>query len=153
MGKILLSLLPFLIEMRPQEQNSSGADLVHAIEKASKEFKRTLYSVIAMLTTSLIACGLTIFAGIRLIQKLESFVRPYVYGEVWLTAGYSAIVLTSAGLLIYLFTEKLYKKPVSEKSAGALQGTGIESIVHSLMQGFHDGLAKTHRTHEQFSSK
>lgn len=140
MGKIILSLLPLLIELKSMTQSTSN--MAQDTSLVVKNIKEALRTLIATVFAAIVLSGLVIFAAIRLIERFEVFVRTYDGGDNFLLGFYAVLVLAGAGFIAYLFkpsTQKTVEAPTA--SAGSAT-PGIESIVSALITGFFEGMQK-----------
>ena len=149
MGKIILSLLPLLMELKSMTQTTSN--IAHDTAFAVKNVKDTLRGLIATLSTAIILSGIVIFATIRLIQGFEIFARTYEGGENFLLGLYALLVAVGVGFIIYLIkptSKKIEDTPPlhTQPSAGS-----IESILGALVTGFFEGMQKEQATCEKRS--
>ncbi|MBY0453070.1 MAG: hypothetical protein K2P92_08545, partial [Bdellovibrionaceae bacterium] len=101
MGKILLYLLPLLMELKSMTQSTSN--MAQDTSFAVNNVKEAMRTLIATVFTAIILSGLVIFAAIRLIERFEVFVRTYEGGDSLLLGFYALPVLAGAGFITYLF--------------------------------------------------
>ena len=140
MGKIILYLLPLLMELKSMTQSTSN--MAQDTSFAVKNVKEAMRTLIATVFAAIILSGLVIFAAIRLIERFEIFVRTYEGGDNFLLGFYAVLVLAGAGFITYLFkpsTKKIAEAPAAHVGSTA---PGIESIASALITGFFEGMQK-----------
>lgn len=140
MGKILLYLLPLLMELKSMTQSTSN--MAQDTSFAVNNVKEAMRTLIATVFTAIILSGIVIFAAIRLIERFEVFVRTYEGGDSLLLGFYALLVLAGAGFITYLFKPYSGKKVTEAPVHASTGAVGIESIVGALITGFFEGMHK-----------
>lgn len=140
MGKIILYLLPLLVELKSMTQSTSN--MAQDTSFAVQNVKEAMRSLIATAFAAFVLSGLVIFASIRLIERLETFVRTYEGGDNFLIAFYVALVLFGAGFVAYLFKSTSTPRAEAPKIQNNSASPGLESILGALVTGFVEGLNK-----------
>lgn len=140
MGKIVLYLLPLLMELKSMTQSTSN--MAQDTSFAVKNVKEAMRTLIATVFTAIILSGLVIFATIRLIERFEVFVRTYEGGDNLLLGFYALLVLAGAGFITYLFKPYSGSKVTEAPVHAPAPSPGIESIVSALITGFFEGMQK-----------